>query len=55
MARYKKMLLREESIKQGRREQKILNVFMIENWAKKFNIDPVAVNKLILKIKNGEA
>jgi hypothetical protein len=55
MVRYKKMLIREEAIKQGRREQRILNVFMIENWAKKFNIDPTAVNKLILKIKNGEA
>ena len=49
------MLIREEGIKQGRREQQTLNVFMIESWAKRFNIDPIAVNKLIMKIKNGEA
>jgi hypothetical protein len=55
MTRYRKALIREEGIMQGRREQRILNVMMIESWAKKFNIDPIAVTKLILKIKNGEA
>lgn len=49
------MLVREQGIMTGRRQQQILNVFMIENWAKRFNIDPTAVNKLIMKIKNGEA
>lgn len=55
MARYKKLLVHEDGVKLGRHQQKILNVFMIESWAKKFKIDPVAVNMLIIKIKNGEA
>ena len=55
MVRYKKLLVHEDGVKLGRHQQKILNVFMIEAWAKKFNIDPIAVNRLILKIKNGEA
>ena len=55
MVRYRKALIHEDGVNLGRHQQKILNVLIIESWAKKFNINPIAVNKLILKIKNGEA
>ena len=44
----------EAGLTQGRTEQKKRDIESIEEFAKRFHLDPLIINKLILGIKNCE-
>ena len=54
MAMYNSMFSYEAGVRKGRSEQIKKDIIIIEEVAKKFNLNSFAINRLILKIKNGE-
>ena len=48
------MFTYETGLKQGRLDQKQADIQSIEEFSKHFHIDPLIINRLILKIKSGE-
>jgi hypothetical protein len=55
MGRYNMMYSYEHGVQRGKNEQRALDIEVIEEAARKFNLDALAINKVIRKIKSGEA
>ena len=55
MGQYNSMYGYEAGENKGRRDQMKLDIATVEEAGKKFGIDPIILNKIIRKIKSGEA
>jgi hypothetical protein len=55
MVKYNSAFGYEAGERKGQRDKMKLDIIIVEEAGKKFNVDPIVINKIIRKIKNGEA